>query len=367
MKIGILTFHHALNVGAVLQAYCLQTYLVGCGHEVEFIDYQPNRKGLTLRSLIGRGFSQTLRKWQDHYRTYYYESRHRFNNVLNVGDTRYATSCELKVNPPRCDLYIAGSDQIWNFKFSRPFDGAYFLDFGDQTTKRVAFAASLGQNEIPEELNERFVENLKRFDQISVRESSSVELLSQLIRGDSAEVEHICDPTFLLRGEQFKQIEQAPSSTDAYVVSYMLPHYEMGQDLVDAVYFVEKTLSLKLINIRNPNTCHRFDRAVNRIATPQQWLGYFKNAKFAICCSFHAVVFSLIYHMPFIVISPYENNRILSLLEAVGLCDRCVYTYDHAKIRNILGSEINWSRVDGYFAKERERSVRFLQEAMSLS
>ena len=39
MKIGIITFHRALNYGAVLQAYALHEYLKQCGYEVEIIEY----------------------------------------------------------------------------------------------------------------------------------------------------------------------------------------------------------------------------------------------------------------------------------------------------------------------------------------
>lgn len=365
MKVGIITFHSALNVGAVLQAYALQQHLLECGCDVEFIDYQTNRKKLSLRSFIGKGFKQTLHKWQDLYFTYYYSTQNRFNGVLQCGDQLYETISELKARPPVCDVYIAGSDQIWNFGFSRKFDEAYFLAFGDKNTKRVAFSASIGQNLVPNEVREIFSENLKRFDSISVREKNSVELISQLTESH-LNVEQICDPTFLLNKNQLEIVEEDPKETSEFIVSYVLPHYEMEEALIKALYFVEKELAKPLINIKNPNTCQRFKHKANRVVTPQKWLGYFKHANFTICCSFHAVVFSLIYQKPFIVISPYENHRILSLLDSVGLSDRCVYAYDPAKIKNILNSKIDWSRVADYLAKERVRSANFLQEAIFL-
>lgn len=365
MKVGILTFHSALNVGAVLQAYALQQHLLKTGCDVEFIDYRPNRKPLSPRNFIGKGLKQTFYKWQDIYYTSYYSKKNRFNGLLKCGGETFLTLAELKANPPKCDLYLAGSDQIWNFSFSRKFDEAYFLAFGDEKTKRVAFSASLGQNSVPAELKDEFTGNLNRFDLISVRERKSVELIAQLA-GKDHQVEHICDPTFLLDKKQFEPVEEAPDQPEDYILSYVLPHYEMGEDLVEAFYFVAKELSLPLINIKNPNTCYRFERTVNRVVTPQQWLGYFRNASLTICCSFHAVVFSLIYHKPFIVISPYENNRILSLLDEVGLSNRCIYAFDKAKIKSILGADINWSKVDAYFAEERDRSVGFLKKAIGL-
>lgn len=363
MKVGVLTFHSALNVGAVLQAYALQTHLNSLGHQVEFIDYQPNQRSLKLRNFIGKGVKATFCKWKDLYWTRFYTSKERFNAVLQIGSDHYQTFGELQSNPPLYDAYIAGSDQIWNFGFSRKFDAAYFLAFGDEKTKRIAFSASLGQNRIPEKLKEAFTENLKRFDMISVREKNSVELIAPLA-GESKRVEHICDPTFLLPPEHFEPIEERPETSKGYVVSYVLPHYEMSEDLVEAYYFVAKELSLPLINIKNPNTCYRFDKVENCVVTPQKWLGYIRHAELAICCSFHAVVFSLIYHKPFIVISPYENNRILSLLDEVGLSEHFVLAFDKDQIRSIISAEVDWTKVDEYFNEERRKGASFLRKAM---
>ena len=44
LTIGIMSFHAALNSGAVLQAYALQTQLERMGHQVEFINFKRKRK-----------------------------------------------------------------------------------------------------------------------------------------------------------------------------------------------------------------------------------------------------------------------------------------------------------------------------------
>ena len=40
MKIGVITFHAALNYGSALQAYALQEYLSARGHDVSIIDFR---------------------------------------------------------------------------------------------------------------------------------------------------------------------------------------------------------------------------------------------------------------------------------------------------------------------------------------
>ena len=66
MKIGIITLHYALNAGAVLQAFALQSYLKSLGHEVEFIDYVPKHQ-YSLRSFIAKSPYVMYNKWKDIY------------------------------------------------------------------------------------------------------------------------------------------------------------------------------------------------------------------------------------------------------------------------------------------------------------
>lgn len=66
MKIGIITFHNALNAGAVLQAYALQTLLTQQGHKVEFINYDPTRK-YTFRNYVAKSPIVMFNKWRNIY------------------------------------------------------------------------------------------------------------------------------------------------------------------------------------------------------------------------------------------------------------------------------------------------------------
>ena len=52
MKIGIITFHWAINYGAVLQCYALQETLKALGHDVFVINYKPKRFDNTFWTFI---------------------------------------------------------------------------------------------------------------------------------------------------------------------------------------------------------------------------------------------------------------------------------------------------------------------------
>ena len=40
MKIGIITFHKAINYGAILQCYALQSFLKDAGYDVQILNYE---------------------------------------------------------------------------------------------------------------------------------------------------------------------------------------------------------------------------------------------------------------------------------------------------------------------------------------
>ena len=114
MKIGILTFHTALNAGAVLQAYALQRYLSDCGHVVEIIDYRP-RKHYRLRHFAGKSFRVIINRWRDLYHGCKYAHNGVFTKHLKMGAVHYNDEYKLRKNILGYDIYIVGSDQVWNY------------------------------------------------------------------------------------------------------------------------------------------------------------------------------------------------------------------------------------------------------------
>jgi len=361
MKIGIVTFHAALNVGAVLQAYALQTYLKMQGHEVEFIDYVSKRK-LSWKNFIGKGIGITFYKWQDLFCSIYFKRIEKFNTTLNLSKIKYKSIDDLRSNPPNLDVYIAGSDQIWNVGSKKTIDDIFLLDFGAKNTKRISFAASLGQGEVPVEFEQHFKFLLSKFNFISLREKDGYNYIKRLLP-NKKEIFHICDPTFLLNSNEYRKIIKKPNiKYKEYLVSYALWHFESDQ--LKSLNYIKSKLKLKHINLRNPDTGIRFSKAKNIIVKPHQWLHWVLNSDFVVCCSFHIVVFSLIFHKPFVVLTHKENVRIHSLLKPLNLLDRIIINYNENRIDEILSDFIKWNDVDEYLQSERNRGVQYLKESI---
>ena len=367
MKIGIITFHYAPNQGAVLQAYALQTLLESWGHHVEFIDYRP-RHSYNYKDFISKNPRLVIDKWQNQFWGYIYRHLRRdFNKVLNIHNKRYYNINELRKAPPIFDLYIAGSDQIWNFL--ERIDYPYTLDFVPHYKPKIAYAASMGQCNIPENLHKEFQKLLSSFKAISVREKNGKDFIEYLMNGSGINIAQTIDPTLLIKKEYYENIAENVIIKEPYIASYILCKQE--QEHTKILRYIKDKTSLKILNLRNPDTCVRLSFAKNKIVTPYHFLSYIKNASIVVCSSFHAVVFSLIYHKPFIVLIPSRlkktggNPRINSLLTPLGLSHHCIYNYDSNNIDSIINTPIDWFEIDNKIEFFAKKSIDFLKESIS--
>lgn len=361
MKIGIVTFHNALNAGAVLQAYALQTFLTQLGHKVEFIDYAPIRK-YSFRAYIAKSPIVMLNKWRNIYNGKKYMSDGDFNKVLTLSSRSYQSYEELKDCPPDYDVYIAGSDQIWNFYTS--LSPVYMLDFVPLNKKKIAYAASMGQCRLDKSLFEDFRKELMSFDAISLREKNGVDFVNALLKGEKLAYQTV-DPTLLIDSMSYdKIIDEGETNAKHYICTYILA--ELDKEDSEIIRTIKSLLGLDIINLRNPDTCIWLSQAQNTIVTPYQWLYYVKNSDLVICSSFHAVVFSLIFHKPFISLVPPRdknkggNMRINTLLGDMGLLNRIIDHFDLKQIQDILKESINWKNVDTKIQQMRYLSIEFL-------
>lgn len=361
MKIGIITFHNALNVGAVLQAYALQTLLAQQGYKVEFINYDPIRK-YTFRCYIAKSPIVMFNKWRNIYNGRKYAKYNNFNKVLNLSPNRYTSYNELKNGNLDYDIYIAGSDQIWNFYTS--LSPVYMLDFVPNGKKKIAYAASMGQCRMNESLYGVFRNKLMSFDAISLREKNGVDFVNTLLNGEKIAYQTL-DPTLLIDAKYYDKIIDRENVKDKhYICTYVLA--ELDDENAKIIKNVRSFLKLDIINLRNPDSCIWLSHAHNKIVTPYQWLSYVKDSSFMICSSFHAVVFSLVFHKPFIVLVPPEyknkggNVRINTLLENMGLFNHIIEYFDFKLIQDVLTKSINWDDVDSRIQQLRVASIEFL-------
>ena len=222
MKIKTLTTYNVYNYGASLQAYALMTYLSQLGHDVEIINYQPeyltrkynykwvNPESKMSRYALTRVVYRILKFLQ---RQTTLANKRLFDNfthhMLHETTQLYHTFDELQKNPPEADVYIVGSDQIWNIFYEAGRDPAFYLEFV-RTGRRASYAASFSYIDIDEENRERIALSLSKFDAVSVREYHGIDLLRTM----GLDGTWVLDPVFLLSVDQCKKLMKPMNETD---------------------------------------------------------------------------------------------------------------------------------------------------------
>jgi hypothetical protein len=362
MKIGITTFTWVENYGAVLQAHALQRFLQDCGHDVAIANFRVTPLATGLRRWLGRSLAACEKKWK--IRTF---DRFRQMHMVFTPET-FLSGGDLTALKDRFEVLITGSDQVWNPKWLAQFEGLFdlcFLSFGGPNTRRISYAASIGHSDlrtIKAEWQELMAEKLKAINAISVREKSGVALIEQLAqRSDGV---HVVDPTLLLERSHYDALAGRTRKAKRVLFSYML--HGMGNDAIPAIQFISKTLRLKAVK------CDGLRTALHpgyTLPSPGGWLRQIRDAEFVVTNSFHAVIFCLIFHRPFIALMiegeiGSMNSRILELLGSVALESR-VFSPGMAVTKTFLDQPIDWKEVDRVIYKLKENGINFLSGNLS--
>lgn len=329
MKIGIITFHRAYNYGAVLQAFALMKTLEDKGAEVEFIDYRsksisehyklfPSIQGLKLKNKVNVIIYNLLLF------PFKYIRFSRFKKFifrrLKLSRTQYKNSTDIKWD--YYDICVYGSDQIWNMDIIKN-DLVYLGETNGILVSKVSYAASMGaqvENEIP-----IFRRYLKKFNQISVRESSMIDFLQPLTERT---IYQVLDPTLLLSENDWNKIEKPINLKDEYVLVYQVYR---DDKLLKFAREIAKKLNLRIIELTS-DAFLTHDSRKKILASPEEFISYFKNSSFVVTSSFHGLAFSLIYRKNFYALGLQSmnlglNNRIYSLLHELNLLDRYIIDY----------------------------------------
>ena len=326
MKIKTITCHDVYNVGASLQAYALAQYLNSLGYETQIIDYKPDY--LIHYKLTGVGNPKynkpflreayQIAKLPGRIKARFSKRKKEFdkftNSFLPVNEKRYSSNDELKADPPEADVYIAGSDQIWNTFFKNGKDPAFYLDFVPKNKLKASYAASFATNDVANEWKPQIKEWLSRFDFISVREKSGEKIVKALV-GDKESVT-VLDPVFLLSENNWLSIEKNLFLKEQYILVY---DFDNSQEVQDYVIREAKSNGLKIYSILPSKYA---DKCFSKEG-PRSFLYLVRHAQLVVSNSFHATAFSLIFKRPFTVFDRTEkiNTRMHDLIESVGLPD----------------------------------------------
>jgi len=319
VKIGVMTFWWSEdNYGQLLQCYALQKYLRDLGHDTYLIRYDP-RGDYIKSSFLEKVFKAlnpvTLFKYLSFKKRVMIDAKEKRGNPryfekfrdqnIRQSEKIYYSYNELAQDPPDADMYIVGSDQVWNMfgvLTNRAINmiNAYFLNFGDSITKKISYAASFGKekSELDEVFVKIFAPLLKKFDYVSVREKSGLEICRQC---GIDKAEWVPDPTLLLDADEYRALyvgeRLSPKPEKQYVLLYLI-----GNEFsfsIQSIYDWAQHRKLEVVYITGNSQQDSFKKTY---ATVLEWIYLLENAEYVVTNSFHCTVFSLIFGKKFGVI-----------------------------------------------------------------
>lgn len=366
MKIGIITIQKCDNFGADLQAYALGAKLRSLGYDAENIDYlfykHPRHQGgkgekpifklsvvnrakefffpivSGLKNLSRRSIIKVRRArfaaWTDRY--------------LRCG-SEYRSIESLYANPPHYDVYMVGSDQVWNPRMGSNML-PYFLDFAPKNARCVSYAASFGISELSAEAFYKFKQLLRRFSAISMRERIGVDIVSAMALG--VEVKHVVDPTLLLGAQEWEEcmIRPVDIPNEPFLLLYDLIPSE------ESVALARRWASARGL---------RIVRIDEEAYGPGEFVWLFAHAECVVTNSFHGTSFAINNRKPFFSVVPQgmlNVSRIESLLNVLGLSERMLPACDCDMVD--LEAGIAWDVVSAKLDGARNESLAFLRRAI---
>lgn len=323
--VGILNFHYANNIGAVLVAYSLTKAVRKLGYNAEIINYRPGGK-------VDKD------KFEE-FRVKYIPQSPLYSSIDELSKTKYRR-------------LIVGSDQVWKLGNTEMF----MLAWASGYRSLNAYAASFGDSRYSGSIDKSYAEKLlHRFDSISVREDSGVNICNQTFKVHG---EHVLDPTFLLPASDYEQLIEdeknklKASKSYIFIACYSNENNRILNHEKRALADFPDYQIVDLWKLKSPSI--------------GQLLTLIKNASYVVTDSFHMTVFSVIFNKQFISLVPLGFNgldRIPSLLYGFGLKDRI-----RTNLLNVDGScfeqIIDYTVTNTIIEEKREKSLSFLKQAL---
>ena len=348
-----LTFDHTTNYGSCFQAYALQQAIEKITVKGEKCSYYliPIRTfmNIPVDNFIMK-VKWTLRK------PFVFLQRYKFA-LFEKKYMKYVNCHQMEDLPllnEKADAFVCGSDVIWNTDLNYKI-GAFFLDFA--TKYKFSYAASFGKAEIKKDALTFAGEKLKSFDAISVRENTSLRIVNTC---SDKEVKIVADPVILLDTEEWKSIMSKSSMHNKYIFAYTT---HMNNTFKNFLQTLKKLTGLQIVvSIWSLSVKQALKQRKVSGQAPQEWLSLLHGAEYVVTNSFHATVFSTLFHKKFFTVVSGDkakgiNMRMNDFLNAVGLGNRI-----YSSVPDTIDlSAIDYNNVDEKIALMRAKSLEYLK------
>ena len=362
-KYGIVTTCHAINYGAVLQAYALKecvkeitngdVYIINYPGNLQIMGREMYRPLCGIKSIIYNLKVFFDIKYKAERKNLIYKFDVFKKNCLEIDSELLKTQKELNERVD-CDVLISGSDQIWNLNLMN--DKVFFLDFQTSmsSVKRYSYAASIAEK-MNNEQKKLIKKRVQNFNGISVREKKTSKELEKYL---GQKVFNHIDPVFLRTEREWRHFSNCKNvAKERYILVFMIGRYKSDQYIVDAVkkHYGLPTKQIKM----HPVSWIKTDSAFEILA-PEEFVKAIFEADIIVTDSFHAVSFSIIAQKNFYTIKrSTRNSRIENLFNILAISNRYLDINHLDKMNNM--EQINYDMVKKNIRKEQMKSYDYIR------
>lgn len=365
-KIGIITYHSAYNFGSMLQALAIQKAVNRIIEDSTILNYRMReqkkfysmyRTEYGLKTLVFDLMQFPLHKKRLLRAARYEEFMATYMNL----SIEYSEPTEMDSIWNEYDIFISGSDQIWNkhscelersdWKYMDP----YLLE-GFQG-KKISYASSIAN--MTEEDLQVIKGKVSNFDYLSVREKESVAALTKL---SHKKVTHVCDPTFLLNREEWISLLRLKKQSDKYIVYYSLGGLKKYKNAIKTLLPLAKKMKCKL-KVVNPFSYFPYKDTNLEVCAdygPQEFMESIYGAELIVTDSYHGTILSLnLGKNVYSICGKYGSEfRKTDVLRFLGLENRIIS--DVSDLTEMDLRDIDYSNVDTKIDKFRECGKEYL-------
>lgn len=350
MKVGIITFHRAHNYGAVLQCYALQEVLKRMGHDVYVIDYYQPATEETYKILSAKIIKKLLlhpRSLQRYFQRIFLriERGKKFQNFrqrfFNLSHSCYTTQ-----DIPAMDIYVTGSDQLWNINITQGIDEVFFGHFVRlEGSLLLGYALSGNLKSLNSISDVQLLQYASSYTTLSFRE----QVLADNVAGrTSLPIRVDIDPTLLAEKDLWDKMIDNRFEKEKYILIYQVRYPKQDTKLLNKkAKLLAKRMGCKVVDLTDMTTY-----------SPAEFVSLFKYAQCVITSSFHATVFALIFERPLYSVLLHDGGdaRYEHLLTQLGAEQLLVetdfdpkpfefdYTPIHQKLKELRQDSLEYLR-----------------------
>lgn len=362
-KVSLITIHLGSNFGSNLQTIATCEVIKKYYCDVIVVNYIPDRC-TWKRFFIAHLKSVSLFFKMPFSFIILWINKYVYNSFLSryviVSDPLYSSDDFVSVCP-KSDIYVTGSDQVWNSVHNEGLDRRYYFDGFPGDTIKIAYSSSIGRGKLDLDEYVEVKRMLGSYKAISVREESA----KQIIESMGYTVTHLLDPTFMLNKDDWGKYRSKPLVKAPYVLVYLPYNIHNKQLIYKTVRNIAIEKGLKVVSFSWTIKPEKYADKTIYFANPGDFLSLMEYADYVVTNSFHGTAFSINLNKQFSVYLPTGfGTRIISILKQCSLMHRLLKEEEIIS-KEKINEKINYQSVNKILDEERTKAYAFLNKALN--